>query len=61
MAPNLAVADMIKGILDHEGILVMLRSLGPPHFGPSAPVEVLVPRAEVRDALEVLEETLSGP
>lgn len=61
VAPNLAVAEMLKQILDNEGILTMLRSLGPPHFGPAAPVEVLVPRAEVRDALEVLEETLSGP
>ena len=60
VAPSLALAEMLEEILTNEGILVMLRSLGPPQMGAASPVEVLVPRAEAQDALEVLDEVLSG-
>ncbi len=59
VASTLALAEMMQEILTNEGILVMLRSLGPPQMGAAAPVEVLVPRAEAEDAQEVLDEVLS--
>jgi hypothetical protein len=59
VASSLALAEMLQEILTNEGILVMLRSLGPPQMGAAGPVEVLVPRAEAQDALEVLEGVLS--
>ncbi len=60
LAPNLALAEMVKQMLTNEGILVMLRSIGPPHLGPSGPVEVMVPRVEAKDAVQVLDEALHG-
>ncbi|HSW09289.1 MAG TPA: DUF2007 domain-containing protein [Bacillota bacterium] len=59
VASSLALAEMLEEILTNEGILVMLRSLGPPQMGAASPVEVLVPSAEAEDAVEVLDEVLS--
>lgn len=58
VAPNEPVAAMIREYLEKEGILVMLRQAGIPHFGPSGTVEVLVPEGEVDDAQEILSGVL---
>ena len=54
IAPNQSVAEMLKGVLVQEGLLVMLRSSGIPHMGPSGNVEIMVPEGEVEEAYEVL-------
>ena len=54
IAPNMAVAEMLKEMLAKEGLLVMLRSVGIPHFGASGSVEILVPEAEAEEAHELL-------
>ncbi|MBX6350698.1 MAG: glutamate decarboxylase [Clostridia bacterium] len=58
VAPNEAWALMVKELLEQDGFLVMLRSAGIPHMGPSAPHELLVPEAEVHEAQERLAEAL---
>lgn len=54
IAPNKSIAEMLKEVLAKEGLLVMLRSSGIPHFGASGSVEVLVPEGEVEEAHEIL-------
>jgi hypothetical protein len=54
IAPNMTVAEMLKELLASEGLLVMLRSVGIPHFGPSGAVEIMVPEGEAEEAHEVL-------
>jgi len=46
---------MLKGILDQEGILVMLRAAGVPHLGSSGSVEILVSSSEAEEANEILQ------
>ena len=55
IAPNGATAELIKNYLESEGILVMLRPIGPPHLGSSASVEVMVPELEAEEAHEILD------
>lgn len=50
---------MLKEMLEQEGFLVMLRSGGVPHLGPSGPYEVLVPESEAEEAHEILAELLA--
>jgi hypothetical protein len=54
IAANKSIAEMLKEVLTKEGLLVMLRSCGIPHFGASGSVEILVPEVEVEEANEVL-------
>jgi len=54
IAPNQAVAEMMKEVLTREGILCTLRTLGIPHQGGCSHVEVLVPECEVEEAHEIL-------
>ena len=54
ISPNKISAEQIKGILTGEGLLVMLRAIGIPHFGDSSAVEVLVPEIEAEEALEII-------
>ncbi len=54
IAPNRAEAELLKHMLEGEGLLVTLRSMGVPHLGDSASVEVLVPEAEAEEAREIL-------
>jgi hypothetical protein len=54
IAPNRATGEMIKELLENEGLLVMLRPVGVPHMGDSASVEVLVPESEVEEAHEFI-------
>jgi len=54
IAPNRAIAEMLKEILTSEGLLVMLRSTGIPHFGDGGAVEILVPESEAEEAYEIL-------
>jgi len=54
ISPNKVIAEQIKGILSNEGLLVMLRAVGLPHFGDSSAVEVLVPELEAEEALEII-------
>lgn len=58
IAPNRPIADMIKELLEKEGVLVMVRPLGVPHMGPSANFEILVPELEAKEAQEVLNQAL---
>ena len=54
ISPNMATGEMIKELLENEGLLVMLRPVGVPHMGDSASVEVLVPESEVEEAHEFI-------
>ncbi len=54
IAPNHPIADMLKELLEEEGILVMQRPIGAPHLGASGSVELLVPESEVEEAHEIL-------
>ncbi|NPV29552.1 MAG: glutamate decarboxylase [Firmicutes bacterium] len=58
IAPNRATAEMLKEILTSEGLLVMLRSAGIPHFGDGGAVEILVPESEAEEAYEILSSTV---
>ena len=57
IAPNGATAELIKNYLESEGILVMLRPIGPPRLGSSASVEVMVPELEAEEAHEILDNS----
>ncbi|HHY39568.1 MAG TPA: glutamate decarboxylase [Clostridia bacterium] len=54
VAENKSIAEMLKDLLDKEGLLVMLRPVGIPHAGSSGSYEVLVPESEAEEASEVL-------
>ncbi len=54
IASNRPSAEMIKQLLEGEGLLVMLKPLGVPHLGDSSNVEILVPESEVEEAYEIL-------
>ena len=56
IAPNRTSAEMVKGILSAEGLLVMLRPAGIPQFGDGGAFEVLVPESEAESAHEILSE-----
>ena len=56
IAPNRTNAEIIKEILSAEGLLVMLRPVGIPHFGDGGAVEVLVPESEAESAQEILND-----
>lgn len=56
IAPNRTNAEIIKEILSVEGLLVMLRPAGIPHFGDGGAVEVLVPESEAESAQEILND-----
>ncbi len=58
VARNGIEAEMLKGILNQEGVLVMLRALGVPHLGSSSSVEILVPASEAEEANEILQGNL---
>ncbi|HHT36317.1 MAG: putative signal transducing protein [Candidatus Wallacebacter cryptica] len=60
VAPNRAIADMLKELLDKEGFVVMLRPIGAPHLGAAASVEILVPESEVEDAMEVISSSIGS-
>lgn len=59
IAPNRVIADMLKELLDNEGILTLLRPIGPPHLGVAASVEILVPDSEIEEATEVISTSYS--
>ena len=54
IAPNKIMAEQLKSLLEQEGILVMLRSIGVPHLGDSGATEVLVPETEAEEASQIL-------
>ncbi len=56
IAPNRPEAELVKNMLEGEGLLVMLRPIGvPPHMGDSANVEVMVPETEAEEACAILD------
>ncbi len=56
IARNRSHAEMLKGILENEGLLVMLRPVGVPHLGDSSNVELLVPESEIEEAHQILSQ-----
>ncbi len=58
IAPNRPVAEMLKKLLEKEGLLVVLNSLGVPHLGASASVEIRVPESEVEEAHDIITSAL---
>jgi len=54
IAPNNSIAEMLRDVLAREGLLVMLRPAGIPHFGVSGNVEILVPKGEAEEAQELV-------
>lgn len=60
IAPNKVIAEQLKALLENEGVLVMLRSVGVPHLGDSGSVEVLVPEAEAGEASQILTYSLGN-
>lgn len=59
IAPNRAVAERLKAVLENEGILTNLHSLEADESGRGS-VELLVPEGEAEEAHEVLTEHLGG-
>ena len=57
IAPNRPEAELVKNMLEGEGLLVMLRPTGVPQMGDSASVEVLVPEAEAEEARAILDDS----
>ncbi|MGI6128680.1 MAG: putative signal transducing protein [bacterium] len=55
VARNRIEAELLKNILDQEGMLVMLRTTGIPHLGNAGSVELLVPSSEAEEANEILQ------
>ncbi|ACA59564.1 conserved hypothetical protein [Candidatus Desulforudis audaxviator MP104C] len=53
ITPNVTEAETIRDHLSREGVLVRLRKIGP-EDGDGQSLEILVPEAEVGEALEVL-------
>ena len=64
VATGESMAQKIKNTLTDEGFLVMLRSTGSRQSDPQrtskGPVEVLVPEAEVEEALERITEIVAS-
>jgi len=58
ISPNKAAAEQLKTLLYEEGLLVMLRPVGIPHYGDSGPVEILVPESEAEEAHEIINSKL---
>ncbi|MGI6559630.1 MAG: glutamate decarboxylase [Limnochordia bacterium] len=58
VAPNRPVAEMIKEMLENDGLLVMIRCAGIPHLGDSGQFEILVPESEVDEAQIALSRVL---
>ncbi len=58
IAPNKTVAESLQKVLNDEGLLVMLRTIGLPQLGDTSAVEILVPESEVDEAMEVLNATV---
>lgn len=54
IAPNKIIAEQLKSLLQNEGIIVLLRSVGVPHLGDSGAVEILVPETEAEEASQIL-------
>jgi hypothetical protein len=55
IAPDEENAESVKGLLNAEGIMVMLRPIGELESSPEKkPVEVLVPECEAEEAAEIL-------
>lgn len=59
IAQNRTIAEMLEKILVSEGLLVMLRPAGIPHFGDSGAVEILVPESEAEEAHEILSSAVA--
>ena len=58
IALNQVMAEQYKALLEMEGIMVMLRPMGVPQMGFSAPVEILVAASEAEEAAEILTSSL---
>jgi len=50
---------MVRELLTEAGFLATARAVGIPHLGASGPFEIMVPRAEAREAQEELQAILS--
>ena len=53
IAPNRPVAEMLREILEAEGIMASLRPIGVPHESEAAYVEIHVPKSEIEEAAEI--------
>lgn len=58
-APNRAEADMVKRMLDSEGLLVNLRPVGIFQINETCAFEVIVPESEAEEAQEILSSAVS--
>lgn len=59
IAPNRSTGEKLKGVLEKEGLLVMLRPLNLACVGEACQYELLVPESEAEEAQEIL-TTLTG-
>ncbi|MDD2201036.1 MAG: DUF2007 domain-containing protein [Firmicutes bacterium] len=57
IAPNRPEAELVKNMLEGEGLLVMLRPMGVPQMGDAASVEVMVPETEAEEARAILDDS----
>jgi hypothetical protein len=60
VAANKSIAEMLKEILDEEGLSVMLRPSGIPHSGASGTYDILVPESEAEEAALVITGIIGG-
>ncbi|MDA8443153.1 MAG: DUF2007 domain-containing protein [Peptococcaceae bacterium] len=54
IANNRTTAETYKDILQKEGLLVQLRSIGTANQGDAGAVEILVPESEAEEAHEII-------
>jgi len=60
IAPSKIIAEKYKKILEDEGMLVQLRSIGSANMGEYASVEILVPESEAEEAHEIITDIMGS-
>lgn len=58
IAPNRPVAEMLRELLQREGLLATVRSACIPHMGDLGNFEVLVPSSEAQEASELITQVM---
>ncbi len=60
LAPNRSIAEMLKGLLEENGIPVRLHSADIPHLGPLGNVDILTSKEQVEEARALIESYVNS-
>ena len=60
LAPNRSIAEMLKDLLEKNGIPAMLRSADIPHLGPMGKVDILTSKEQVEEAKALIESYINS-